>query len=253
MKFTTLLSSLLLFLALNSGAAFAQDTPATPCSAGGFGRTLGRDGKTMLHGFAATPRNLIRPKNLAWELPVAAATGLLIAYGDKPFEDRFHNPSTEQNFTRASDIAVAAQLGVGGLAWITACKTDHPTAATNIFTALAAAGFGQVINLAIKEGFRRQYPYQANSTGEFFARSRAGSFTSGHATTSFAFASALAHRYPHKPWVVWGGYALATGLSVARLPGRKHYPSDVIVGAAVGYATGTYLANHATPWLQPQF
>ena len=207
----------------------------------------------MLHGFADAPRNAIRPKNLAWELPVAAATGLLIAYGDRSFEDRFHNPTTENDFARASDIAVAAQLGVGGLAWITACKTDHPSAANNLFTALAAAGFGQVINLAVKEGFRRQYPYQANSTGEFFARSRAGSFTSGHATTSFAFAAALAHRYPHKPLIVWGGYALATGLSVARLPARKHYPSDVIVGAAVGYATGTYLANHATPWLQPEF
>lgn len=199
----------------------------------------------MLHGILSAPRNAIRPRNLAWELPVGAATGLLIAKGDRPFEDRFRSPTLIKNSTHASDIAIALQLGAGGIAWITACKTDQPTAANNVFTALVAAGFGQVINLAIKEGFRRQYPYEPNSTGEFFARSRAGSFTSGHATTSFAFAAALAHRYPHKPWLVWGGYGLAAGLSVVRLPGEKHYPSDVLVGAAVGYVTGTYLANHA--------
>ena len=108
-------------------------------------------------------------------------------------------------------------------------------------------GLRAVINLGIKEGFRRQYPYQPNSTGAFFQPSRAGSFTSGHATTSFAFAAAIAHRYPHKPWVVWGSYGLATGSSLARLPAKKHFPSDILVGAAIGYATGTYMANHVTP------
>jgi membrane-associated phospholipid phosphatase len=201
----------------------------------------------MLHGFADTPRNAIRPKNLAWELPVAAATGLLIAYGDRPAENRFKSPTLQQDSDRASNIGIGLELGAGGIAWISGCAKDNPTLANNAFVALAAGGFGQVINLGIKEGFRRQYPYQPNSTGAFFSRSRAGSFTSGHATTSFAFAAAIAHRYPHKPWVVWGSYGLATGLSLARLPAHKHYPSDILVGAAIGYATGTYIANHATP------
>ena len=30
------------------------------------------------HGLLAVPRNAIRPRNLAWELPVAAASGLLM-------------------------------------------------------------------------------------------------------------------------------------------------------------------------------
>jgi membrane-associated phospholipid phosphatase len=225
----------------------AQDTPPPPCHAGAIGRALGRDSKTMLHGFADTPRNAIRPKNLAWELPVAAATGLLIAYGDRPTEDRFKSASLQRTSTTWSDVGVGLELGAGGIAWIAGCASDHPSAANSAFTALAAAGFGQLINLGIKEGFRRQYPYQPNSTGAFFSRSRAGSFTSGHATTSFAFAAAIAHRYPHKPWIVWGSYGLATGLSLARLPAHKHFPSDVLVGAAIGYATGTYIGNHATP------
>ncbi len=201
----------------------------------------------MLHGFGSAPRNAIRPKNLAWELPVAAATGLLIAYGDRPTENRFKSPSLQHDSAVGSNVGVGLLLGAGSLAWIDGCARDNPSLANSAFTALVAAGYGQLINLGIKEGFRRQYPYQANSTGAFFSRSRAGSFTSGHATTSFAFAAAIAHRYPHKPWVVWGSYGLATGLSLARLPAHKHYPSDILVGAAIGYATGTYLGNHVTP------
>jgi membrane-associated phospholipid phosphatase len=202
----------------------------------------------MLHGFAAAPRNAIRPKNLAWELPVAAATGLLIATNaDRWTEDRFKSPSLQKDTTRGSDIGVGLELGAGGLAWMTGCIGDKPTVANAAFAGLVAAGFGQVINLAVKESFRRQYPYDPNSRGKFFYRSRAGSFTSGHATTAFAFAAAIAKRYPHKPWVVWGSYGLATGLSLARLPAKKHYPSDILVGAAVGWATGTYLGDHITP------
>jgi len=208
---------------------------------------MGRDGKTMLHGFASAPRNAVRLKNLAWELPAAAATGLLIAKADRPTVNRFQSLSLQHDAGLWSDVGVGLELGAGGIAWVAACAEDHPSVANSAFTALAAAGFGQVINLGIKEGFRRQYPYQPNSTGAFFSRSRAGSFTSGHATTSFAFAAAIAHRYPHKPWVVWGSYGLAAGLSVARLPAKKHYPSDILVGAIVGYATGTYLGNHVTP------
>jgi hypothetical protein len=38
---------------------------------------------TFGHGLVAAPRNAIRPSNLKWELPIAAATGLLIATSDE--------------------------------------------------------------------------------------------------------------------------------------------------------------------------
>lgn len=237
-----------LLVLLCACAALAQDsTPSTPCGGGSFARGLGRDSKTMLHGFADAPRNAIRPKNLAWEIPVGAASGLLIAYADTKTENHFNNPTSEKNWSRGSDVGVGLLLGAGAVSWVAGCAGDHPTLANNAFHAMVAAGYGQLINLALKESFRRQYPYQAGSTGDFFARSRAGSFTSGHATTSFAFAAAISKRYPHKPWVWIASYGLATGLSIARLPGKKHYPSDILVGAAVGIATGTYIADHATP------
>jgi len=33
-------------------------------------------------------------------------------------------------------------------------------------------------------------------------------------------------------------------VSLARLPAKKHFPSDVLVGGIVGYVTGAYIADH---------
>ncbi|ABF41217.1 phosphoesterase, PA-phosphatase related protein [Candidatus Koribacter versatilis Ellin345] len=237
---------LVLFLLLSFGVSLAQDaTPAAPCSLGPFGRNLGRGSKAMLHGVVATPRNMIRPKNLLWELPVAGAiTALAVTDADQRAVDHFKSTSTEKSATKWSDIGIGVELGAGAIGWIAGCATDKPSLANNTVTALVAAGYGQLINLAAKETFRRQYPYSSPNTGDFFYRSRAGSFPSGHATTGFAFAAAISRKYPHNLWVAIGSYGLATAVSVARVPAKKHYPSDLLMGAALGWATGTYIANH---------
>lgn len=237
---------LLIFLVLFAGISLAQNTtPPPPCSFGPFGRNVGRGSKAMLHGIGAAPRNMIRPKNLAWELPVAGAiTVLAVTDADQRAVDHFKSTTTAQNATRWSDIGIALELGAGAVGWVAGCATDRPSLANNTVTALVAAGYGQLLNLGAKELFRRQYPYKTPNTGDFFASGRAGSFPSGHATTSFAFAAAISHKYPHNKWVVFGSYAAATAISVARVPAKKHYPSDLIMGAALGWATGTYIANH---------
>jgi membrane-associated phospholipid phosphatase len=237
---------LLLAVLLSASFSLAQDnTPPPPCGFGPFGRALGRDSKAMLHGIVATPRNIVRPKNLAWELPVAGAiTALAVTDADERAVNHFKSASTAQTATHWSDIGIGLELAAGATGWIGGCASDHPSLASNAFTALAAAGFGQLVNLAAKETFRRQYPYSTPNTGDFFYRSRAGSFPSGHATTGFAFAAAISHKYPHKKWVVFSSYAAATAISVARVPAKKHFPGDLLMGAALGYATGTYIANH---------
>ena len=238
--------ALLTVLFLSASFALAQDsTPPPPCGFGTFGRALGRDTKAMGHGILDTPRNMVRPRNLAWELPVAGAiTALAVTDADQRAVNHFKSPSTEKSATHWSDVGIALELGAGAVGWIGGCATDHPSLASNTFTALAAAGFGQLVNLAAKETFRRQYPYSSPGTGDFFYRSRAGSFPSGHATTSFAFAAAISHKYPHKKWVGLTAYAAATAISAARVPAKKHFPGDLLMGAALGYATGTYIANH---------
>jgi membrane-associated phospholipid phosphatase len=33
-------------------------------------------------------------------------------------------------------------------------------------------------------------------------------------------------------------------VSLARVAGKKHFPSDILIGGTLGYLTGTYFAGH---------
>ena len=41
-----------------------------------------------------------------------------------------------------------------------------------------------------------------------------------------------------KPLVVFGSYGLATAISLSRVGGLKHFPSDVLIGATIGELIG---------------
>ena len=144
---------------------------------------------------------------------------------------------------RGSNIGLGIELGTAGFMYVAGCSGRRsPTMASAGFTALEAMGAANLVTLAVKVAANRQYAYHPNPQGEFWEGGR--SFPSGHAATSFAFASVIAHRYPHNLWIKWGAYGLATGVSLARIGGKKHFASDVLVGATIGYVSGTYLATH---------
>jgi membrane-associated phospholipid phosphatase len=77
------------------------------------------------------------------------------------------------------------------------------------------------------------------------------SFYSGHTSNSFAAATAYAYlfgvRHPRSPWraAVWAlGEGLAAMDGALRVTAGYHFPSDVLVGAAVGTTLGVLI-----PWL----
>jgi hypothetical protein len=219
-------------LASNEASGCREIAGQLPHTASTFGR-----------GLLAAPRNAIRPNNLKWELPIAAATGLLIATGDDHINDRIRSRSFTQTTARASNVGLGIELGSAGLMYLAGCSGRRsPHAANTGFTALEAMGAANVMAYAIKVATNRQYAYHTTPHGEFWEGGK--SFPSGHAATSFAFASVIAHRYPHNPWLKWGAYGLATGVSLARVGGKKHFVSDILVGGTLGYVTGAYLATH---------
>lgn len=59
------------------------------------------------------------------------------------------------------------------------------------------------------------------------------SFPSGHAATSFVLAAVTSHAYGWKVGVPL--YALAGLVAISRVEYGKHYPSDVVFGATLGY------------------
>lgn len=217
--------------------------PATDasCSIHGFTHDTWTEASQFGHGLKAVPRGVVRPNNLKWELPILAATGVLIAKVDRPADNRIQSKSLQQTAGQWSNVGLGLEIGSAALAYGIGCGKHHSYLRDTGFRALAAMGAAGTVDLALKLTFDRQFPYTPNSTGKFWGGGR--SFPSGHSATSFAFAAVIAHRYPHKRWLKWSAYALATGVSLSRYPAKKHFPSDILIGATLGYVTGTYLAK----------
>lgn len=83
-------------------------------------------------------------------------------------------------------------------------------------------------------------PPTSNYTDTFFQSKvsvfgKGSSFPSGHAAAIFSVATVIAERYRQHRWVPWVMYGLAGAISFSRVPTFAHFPSDVFIGAALGY------------------
>lgn len=224
-----------------SATAHAQ-TEDSPCNVSGFGHQTWNEAQQFGHGLKATPRNAVRPGNLVWELPILAVTGVMIAKVDRPAGNRIQSKSLQQTAGLWSNVGLGMELGSGALGYGVGCGNHHVYLRDTGFKALAAMGAAGTVDLGLKLAFNREFPTTPPGAGKFWGGGR--SFPSGHSATSFAFAAVVAHRYPHKQWLKWSAYALAAGVSLSRYPAKKHFPSDILMGATLGYLTGTYLGEH---------
>lgn len=106
-----------------------------------------------------------------------------------------------------------------------------------------------VINLALKVVTRRERPSEVPPNGNvadtFFDSNKlpfSSSFPSAHATAVWSVATVVAEHYRHrgKPWIPVLSYTLATAISLSRISETAHFPSDVWLGAALGYTIAKY-------------
>jgi hypothetical protein len=232
-----------IFLVTPGVAAYAQNGDSGhPCSASRFVHQTWDEARQFGHGLKAAPRNAIRPRNLLWEVPVLAATGVMIAKVDRPADNRIQSRSLQQTASLWSNVGLGMELASGALAYGAGCGSRESYLRDTGFKALAAMGAAGTVDLGLKLSFDREFPTTGNGAGKFWGGGR--SFPSGHAAASFAFAAVVAHRYPHKQWLKWSAYALATGVSLSRYPAKKHFASDILMGATLGYVTGAYLGDH---------
>ena len=101
-----------------------------------------------------------------------------------------------------------------------------------------------VISRGLKYIFRRQRPYVENGVDRWFnheGKSDYYSFPSGHTTTAWSVATVIAGMYKDKPAVPVICYSLATLVGLSRLVENKHWTSDVLVGAVLGYSIGRFV------------
>ena len=183
-------------------------------------------------------------KDIKWWIIFGGATGALIA-ADKSIDRALPTSSTAVTVSNhASDIGSAYSLIPISAAFYFAGAATHGER----FRETGLLGFESLIDTGIVvEAFKlvadRSRPYQQDATGRFEDGPNRWSsgFPSGHAISSWAMASFIAHEYPHPLIIPIAAYALASTVVVARVGARQHFPGDVMAGSAMGWFIGDFV------------
>jgi len=144
--------------------------------------------------------------------------------------------------TSAEVVALPVSLMIAGYA-----RHDSYQVGTALLAGEAYAD-SAVVDLAMKAITRRKRPNDvlpgAPFTDTFFNGGKSpfkgSSFPSGHAAGVFSVATVTACRYHNHRWVPWVAYGFATAISFSRVTTSAHFPSDIFVGAVLGYTITRY-------------
>jgi membrane-associated phospholipid phosphatase len=205
------------------------------------------------------PRNLFQDQKDVWLFPVQLGKGMhwlptivvtgvtaaLIAADahDTPY---FRRTARFEGF---NDVLSGRNTSVGMVIVPTAFLVGghfchHSYAEKTALLAGEAYADSAIADIVLKVVTRRLRPSDIPPNGNFadtFFSSRKAlsgihtSFPSGHAAAAFSIATVFAHRYRRHRWVPWVAYGMAGATSFSRLTTQAHFPSDVFLGAALGF------------------
>ena len=187
----------------------------------------------------------IRKRDLGYLLPItgAAIAGLLT---DEHTMTQVvsQNPSFNTANVNTSNALVGSMMAAPVLLFGVGEFARKPYARDSGIIASEAMADGWLTIEASKLIFLRERPYVDNGRGKFFQldAGAGSSFASGHSVVAWSAAAALADRYP-KVWVQASVYTIATGVSLTRVLGQQHFPTDVLVGGAAGWLIGHYVSR----------
>ena len=217
---------------------------------------------------AIVPNILADQKTIYWDFPsqvahgkhwvpiagVLAATAALIA------ADQFDAPhfrrSTSANgfnkvFSSTNDslgivLAPVSLYAVGLL-------THDSYAQNTALLAGEAVADSEILDEVLKLTTRRARPESISPTGNFAdtwfdSHTVAdGGFPSGHSIAAFSVATILSDRYGRRHrWVPYVAYGLAATAGFSRVSVSAHFPSEVFVGAVLGYAVSHFAVLHSS-------
>jgi membrane-associated phospholipid phosphatase len=188
-----------------------------------------------------------------------------VALADEPIQKsalkfRNNNPGIQDvsryvtNFGGIYEVYVLGGLGAYGfISRNQKLKTTTLLASQSYIT-------GAALESVLKFLTGRQRPYFTDSTkvqaeptfyGPFYKTPKDpdgtrtnSSFPSGHTTVAFAAATVYAMEYKDKPLVPIIAYSAATLIGLSRITENKHWATDVLTGAALGYLTGRLVVNN---------
>ena len=211
----------------------------------------------------AIPLNLLKDQKGIWTSPlhiresnalvpvtlVLATTVLITTDHQVMSSSKLQDTSLNSHAVTASNGLVggfiAVPVAMYGLGYLT--HDDHATE-TGILGGEAILD-SVVVSEVMKFVSLRERPTVDNAKGKFFQTSVGtdSSFPSNHCVIAWSSAAVITSEYSG-PLTQITAYGLATGVTLTRVLGRQHFPSDVVVGSAVGWLIGRYVVHRHYHW-----
>ena len=187
----------------------------------------------------------IRPTDSAWLLPLGTVTAGLIASDEHSMARARSNPDAITLGKNVSDGTLIGMASVPAFMYMWGGLHGYARAHETGLLSGEALINSYIVDEALKVAFARERPTATDGQGRFFQTISNASFPSTNSTLGWTIASVIAHEYPG--WLSQTlAYSGATAISVSRVAGRQHFPSDVVAGAAVGWLIGrqVFRAHH---------
>jgi membrane-associated phospholipid phosphatase len=185
--------------------------------------------------------------------PVVAVTAItagLVALD--PAEGKYFRRTTD--FRRFNTIFSGPHTSLAIAAWpaslyVAGLIGRNQYAQSTALLAGEAVVDAEILTSVMKNVSRRLRPSTVPPGGDFSdtwfrdkccALGGAGSFPSGHTIAAFSVATVFAQRYRAHRWVPYVAYGLAATIGFSRVTLLSHFPSDVFMGAALGYSISRF-------------
>ena len=184
----------------------------------------------------------LRTHDLIWLLPLGTATGATLATDTRTLRAISHQRSFNKASVNASNALLGGEFAVPAVLYGVGFLNGNLHARETGILSGEALADSVIVEEVAKIIFRRERPLTNRAAGNFFSAGPGfgGSFPSSHSTLAWTSAAVVAGEYPSK-WVQAGAYTAATGVSLLRVLGQEHFPTDVLVGGTAGWLIGHYV------------
>jgi len=180
-----------------------------------------------------------------WMVPLGGLAAALFVTDSGYSRHLSNDPNRIQDFRHVSDYGLYSMVGAGAGTYFLGLMTHNEHQRETGFLSGQAAIDTLAIVETLKYASGRQRPIDGTGNGEFWKGG--SSFPSLHSAEAWSIAGIFAHEYSN-PFVKFLSYGLATTVSVSRINAKEHFPSDVLIGAAIGYLTSEYVyRKHHNP------
>jgi membrane-associated phospholipid phosphatase len=220
-----------LFTTTEKGLAIQQPAGAPPTP-----RHTGI--KALVKGLVVDFKHLPSRENLMW-LGIGGGLALAVHPVDDNLNRALVGDKTAERIFKPGEILGESPtlLGTSAVIYAVGRLSDKPRLSHVGMDLIQALAMSEALTQTLKYTTRRERPDLSSRN----------SFPSGHASDTFAFATALER---HLGWrYAVPAYMFSSYVAVSRLPANRHWFSDAVFGSAVGIIAGrTVTSNEAHPF-----